>query len=73
MTGHTNAIYYVAPLSYGFIASGGQDTTIRIWRLSDGVCIRTLTGHTNAVWSITALPNGHIASGSSDNSIRIWR
>jgi WD40 repeat protein len=46
---------------------------MKIWRVSDGVLVRTFTGHTAQVISVTELPDGLIASGSSDFSIKIWR
>jgi WD40 repeat protein/subtilase family serine protease len=56
------------------IASGSNDRTIRLWRVSDGALVRTLTGHTYPVTSVAFSPDGSlIASGSEDRTIRLWR
>jgi len=56
------------------IASGGEDKTVRLWRLSDGSLLRTLTGHTLNVWHVAFSPDGRrVASGSFDKTVRIWR
>jgi WD40 repeat protein/methionine-rich copper-binding protein CopC len=56
------------------IASASRDGTIRLWRVSDGVLLRTLTGHTGSVNSVVFSPDGSlIASASSDRTIRLWR
>ena len=56
------------------LASGSEDNTIKLWRVSDGNLIRTLTEHEWSVSSVTFSPDGQIlASGSADNTIKLWR
>jgi WD40 repeat protein/methionine-rich copper-binding protein CopC len=60
------------------IASASRDRTIRLWRVSDGVLLRTLRGHTGfgfvTVTSVVFSPDGSlIASASTDATIRLWR
>jgi WD40 repeat protein len=56
------------------IASASRDRTIRLWRVSDGVLLRTLRGHTYTVNSVAFSPDGNlIASASTDATIRLWR
>jgi WD40 repeat protein len=56
------------------IASGSDDKTINLWRVSDGAFLRTLEGHTYGVTSVAFSPDGSmIASGSEDWTIKLWR
>jgi WD40 repeat protein/formylglycine-generating enzyme required for sulfatase activity len=55
------------------LASGAKDTTVRLWRVSDGELLRTLKGHTGAVWSVAFSPKGAmLASGAWDAIVRLW-
>ena len=56
------------------IVSGSFDKTIKVWRLADGNCEKTLEGHrrTSPVWQ--SCPGGQpIVSGSHDSVLKIWR
>lgn len=56
-----------------YIASGGNDRTVRIWRTSDGQQVRAMTGHRSAVKVIVLSPDGrYLASGAVDGEIKIW-
>ncbi|KAJ1488016.1 WD40-repeat-containing domain protein, partial [Baffinella frigidus] len=56
-----------------FFASGGDDKTVKVLRLSTGDLVNILAGHTDAVNAVVYTPDGkHIVSGSADNSIRVW-
>ncbi|KOR30630.1 hypothetical protein TI04_04780, partial [Achromatium sp. WMS2] len=56
------------------LASGSWDHSIKLWRVADGVLLRTFTGHTHWVISVAFSPDGlSLASGSDDNSIKLWR
>jgi len=72
LTGHTNAIYRLAILPNGNLASGSLDNTIKIWNPNTGSLVFTLKGHTNLVSTLAILSNGNLASGSFDNTIKIW-
>lgn len=55
------------------LASGGEDTIIRVWDTSRGQELLSLEGHTDIVTSVTWSPDGQrLASGSDDKTIRIW-
>ena len=53
------------------MASGSDDNTIGVWRVSSGERIITLTSHSNQAKNVVFSPNGvYLASGSADNTIR---
>lgn len=51
----------------GWIFSGGQDTTVRVWERGRVDPKATLEGHTDAVWALCVLPTtlGTVFGGSS--------
>jgi WD40 repeat protein len=74
LPGHAGGTLSVAFSPDGqFIASGGRDTKVRKWRVSDGALMAVFNGHGNWVWSVAFAPGGAtIASGSYDATIKIW-
>jgi WD40 repeat protein len=55
------------------IASGSDDSTVRLWNVQTGVLAHELKGHQRAVTSVAFSPDGqHIASGSDDSTVRLW-
>ncbi|KAI5787269.1 WD40-repeat-containing domain protein [Geopyxis carbonaria] len=69
----------------GWVFSGGQDSSVKVWEAGKVGCKATLEGHTDAVWAVCVLPSsaamlggGHsyerilLASGSADGTIKIW-
>ena len=82
LTGHTGWVHAVAtgrlPDGTPVIVSGGQDGTVRVWRLADGTPVgEPLRGHVGRVLAVTtaALPDGTpvIVSGGQDGTVRLWR
>lgn len=70
----------MAVLSDGRLASGSQDSLIKIWPVD--IQIRAtevsvnaevvLNGHTDWVLALATLPLGRLASGSKDKTIKVW-
>jgi len=56
----------------GLLASGSSDSTIKLWNVKTGECIRTLTDHNDTVLSVTFDKKGILASGSLDKHIKLW-
>ncbi|WP_017319066.1 serine/threonine-protein kinase [Mastigocladopsis repens] len=55
------------------LASGGADSTIKLWQVSTGIEISTFIGHSDSVWSVAFSPDGQfLASGSADSTIKLW-
>ena len=67
----------------GWVFSGGQDATVKVWEAGKVEPVATLVGHTDTVWAVCVLPSASailgspderifIASGSSDGTVKIW-
>ena len=55
------------------LASGGDDQTIKLWSLPDGILIKTLEGHKGLISSLHISPDGKLLiSGSFDKTIKLW-
>ena len=57
----------------GLVVSASADRTLRVWRLADGACLRTLTGHAGSVFRVEDVGGGRVASGGAeDRVLRVW-
>ena len=72
--GHENRVLSVAISPDGsWIASGGDDRTVKRWAVDDGRCLQTLEGHEDWVKSVAISPDGSwIASGGGDRMVKRW-
>jgi WD40 repeat protein len=56
-----------------FAISGGSDTSVRIWELATGRCLRVLDGHNGAVGAVVISADARFAlSASMDGTVRRW-
>jgi len=56
-----------------FVASGGNDKSIKVWNLFSNELVATLKGHRSPVQSLLFHPDGrHLISGSQSNEIIVW-
>lgn len=68
---HQGYVWTLERLSEEIFASGGRDTSIRVWH-QDGRLLRTLNGHTQSVLGLARLSDRRVASVSRDRTLRIW-
>jgi len=56
------------------IASGGVDTTVKVWGAASGSTFQTYRGHYDQVQSVAWSPDSaKIASASNDGTVLIWQ
>lgn len=54
------------------VLTAGEDTSVRLWDLTDGKELRRFDGHTSQVWAVAVAPDGKsFASSGQDRTIRI--
>jgi WD40 repeat protein/serine/threonine protein kinase len=75
---HTLATGYVRWMDVDptntWLATGGNDKVVRVWRLADGHLQRSLVGHSGFVERVKFSADGSlIASVSRDSTLRLWR
>ncbi|KAL3417424.1 sulfur controller-2 [Phlyctema vagabunda] len=68
--GHTNGITCLQ-FDDNILATGSYDTTIKIWDMDTGECLRTLRGHTSGLRTLQ-FDETKLISGSLDSNIRVW-
>jgi WD40 repeat protein len=56
-----------------YLASGGNDKTIRVWEIGTGQLLWEIAGHSGAVTRVLAPSPDTIVSASADGTIRFWR
>ena len=57
----------------GLVVTASEDATLRVWRLEDGVCLRTLAGQAGAgIRAVVDVGGGRVACGGHDCLLRVW-
>ena len=56
------------------LASGSDDSIIKLWNVASGALQQTFEGHSDLINSVAFSPDGrHLASGSDDRTIKLWK
>ena len=71
MLTHGAAVWSLAVLADGRLASGGDDGKIKLWP-KDGTGEPVVLTHGAAVLSLSVLADGRLASGGVDGKIKLW-
>jgi len=54
-----------------YMLTGGLDTTIRLWDVHTGRCLRTFFGHLEGIWALAA-DTLRVVSGANDRMVKVW-
>jgi WD40 repeat protein len=68
-------VYTVAfsPEEGRWVASGGEDSTVKVWDSRTGESVHSFRGHTGLISSLAFSPDGRrLYSGSRDRTVKVW-
>ncbi len=54
-----------------YMLTGALDSTVRLWNVASGKCLRTYFGHVEGVWALAA-DTVRIVSGAEDRMVKVW-
>lgn len=59
------------PLPPHYMLTGALDSTVRLWDVTTGKCLKTFFGHVEGVWAL-ACDTLRIVSGAEDRMVKVW-
>ena len=54
-----------------YIMTSALDSTIRLWEVPTGRCVKTLFGHVEGIWALAA-DALRVVSGAEDRMVKVW-
>lgn len=54
-----------------YMLTGALDSTIRLWDVTTGKCLKTLFGHVEGIWALAA-DTLRVVSGAEDRMVKVW-
>lgn len=54
------------------MASGHEDSQVKIWNINSGKCLHTLIGHHGRINCLEYLADKYLISGSDDGTMKLW-
>jgi F-box/WD-40 domain protein MET30 len=54
-----------------YMLTGALDSTIRLWDVPTGRCLRTFFGHVEGIWALAA-DTLRVVSGAEDRMVKVW-
>ncbi|OBT68259.1 hypothetical protein VE03_02335 [Pseudogymnoascus sp. 23342-1-I1] len=59
------------PLPPRYMLTGALDSTVRLWDVGTGRCLKTFFGHVEGVWALAG-DTLRVVSGSEDTMVKMW-
>lgn len=59
------------PLPPRYIMTGALDSTVRLWDVATGKCLKTFFGHVEGVWALAG-DTLRVVSGAEDRMVKVW-
>lgn len=77
LEGHGKNLSVITNIAFSpdgqMLASSSIDSTVKIWHLDTGECLKTFTGKQQWIWSVAFSPDGQtVAIGGEDSVITLW-
>lgn len=51
--------------------TGALDSTVRLWDVQTGKCLKTFFGHVEGVWALAG-DTLRVVSGAEDRTVKVW-